>query len=253
MSRIKIFKLIVQPTETCLELLRYLDKNIGDVNSLGAGVQIEKISNDEIDEDLIETFRKKGITRLPALLAPDGHVFIGLKQVIELFEKNLNSSRTGARAGPITDPYGGPANDAELGSNPDLTTFYMRELYSGCDKRGRLIPRKDKDEGNDDEEGGDIEKRLSDYRRNVPRHRRTDTGRERDIDPAPRQRGRRHEELTEDDDNIADDEDEYDEPAPPRRGNNGRSTRLSSTDDSRGDDMDQRMLDAWMANNPNEG
>lgn len=254
MSRIKLFKLIVQPTETCLELLRYLHKNIEDVNRLGAGVQIEKVDKGEIDDDLLEIFRKKGITRLPALLAPDGHIFIGLKQVVELFEKNLNNSRTSSRAGPANDPYGGPAYDAELGSNPDMTNFWMRELYAGCDNRGRMIPRKDKDEG--DDEGGDIEKRLSDYRRNVPRHRRTDTGRERDVDPAPRNRGRnRHDEdFTDEDDNIADDDEYDDEPAaPPRRGGNGRGApRLSGTGDVRGDDMDQRMLAAWMDNNPGE-
>jgi hypothetical protein len=127
MSQGKTFKLIVQVSDTCIELLRYLDKNIVSVNNLGAKVQVEKIGKDEFDEDMVETLRKKGITRLPALVAPDGKLFIGLKKIMDLFEKNLNNVRNDARTGAI----GGPAEDAEMGSNPDLTDFWSRELFAG--------------------------------------------------------------------------------------------------------------------------
>lgn len=236
MSQTKIFKLIVQPTDNCLELLRYLDKNITMVNSLGVRIHIEKISKDEFDEDMVETLRTKGITRLPVLLAPDGKMKIGLKQVIDLFEKNINNANNNARTGPI--------DDAEIGTNPDMTDFWMNELYNGSDKRGRLIPRKDKDEV--EEEGGNIEKRLAEYQRNVPKHRRTDNARERDIDPAPRTRGRGNYHDEDSEDNIADYEDE----APKTR--RDTTTRLESTGDANGDDMDQRMLAAWMDNNTHE-
>lgn len=249
MNQTKTFKLIVTATDKCLEVLRYLDKNIVPVNKLGVRVQVEKISKAEFDEAMVETLRKKGITRLPTLLAPDGKLFIGIKSIIDLFEKNLRNVRNDERVSPINDPYGGPATTAEMGSNPDLTDFYMRELYAGCDNRGKMIPRKDKDEGED--EGADIEKRLADYRRNVPHHRRTDTNHDREIDRAPRQRSIRDEE-----DNIADSDegDGYDEPSPSSRppGGNRNAPRLSPTGDACGDDMDRRMLAAWMNNNAGE-
>lgn len=246
MSQAKTFKLIVQVSDACLELLRYVNKNIGDVNKLGARVAVEKISKNEMDEDMIEMLRKKGITRLPALIAPDGKVFIGLKKIMDLFEKNLNNARNSERVS-ASDGYDGPAADSEIGSNPDLNNFWQQELYAGMDRKGKMIPRKDKDE--DEGESADIEKRMSDYRRNVPKHRRTG-GRERDIEQPTRERRRHHEDPPSDDDNIADSEDEggYDEPEQPK----GRAPRLPSTGDSRGDDMDQRMLAAWMANNAPE-
>jgi hypothetical protein len=239
-ARIKIFKLIVQPTETCLELLRYVDKNIEDINRLGVGVRIEKISKNDIDEDLIEVFRKRGIVRLPTMLAPDGTAFTGLKQITALFEKNLNTARNGARA----DPYGGPAVDAEFGSNPDMTDFWHRELFSGRDSDGRSVPRKDEEE--DENDGEDMTRRLAEYRRNEPAHRSRAAARERDVDPAPR-RGRAADVHDTHDDNIAD--------SPPRaraRGGGNTATRMESTGDPRADDMDAAMLAAWMDNNAGE-
>ncbi len=242
MSQIKTFKLIVQVSDNCLDLLRYLDKNISDINKLGVKVQVEKIARDEFDDEMVENLRKRGITRLPALIAPDNKIFIGLASITSLFEKNLNNVRTGQRVGPIRD--GNDEMSTEMGSNPDMTDFWMKELYEGTDRStGKLIVRNDKDEP--DDESGDIERKMSMYRRNVPKHRQQSSGREKDIDPMPRNRGRRRDEL---EDNIEVD-DEYDEPEPPRR---GRASTMEPSDDVAGDDMDQRMMAAWMDNNHSE-
>ncbi len=241
MTDVKIFKLFVQPDRPCLDVLRYLNKNIEEVNTMGAGVRVDKIDKDGVDEDQLEIFRKRGITRLPALMAPDGKVFTGLQQVVGLFEKNLNRDRTNSRLDP--SEVGMPAGSAEMGTNPDLTDFWAREMYSGRDKRGRLIPRKDKDEAED--EAGDLERRMAEYNRNQPRHRRPDH-REQDIDPTPRHRRQtRREESSED--NIASSEE-----SPPPTNRRRNPPRLAGTGDARGDDMDQRMLAAWMDNNPGE-
>lgn len=132
----KIFKLIVQPTETCLDLLRFLYKNIEDINALGVVVKVEKISKDELDDDLAEMFRKKGITRLPAMIAPDGFIFIGLKQIIDLFEKNLKTCKMSSRADP-----------ADSG---DVSDYWMKEMYSGRDKAGKAVARQDEDDEDDE-------------------------------------------------------------------------------------------------------
>ena len=245
MERPKIFKLIVQPTPTCMDLLKYLNKNIRSVNQLGARVVIERIGDGEMDDDLVDTFRKKGITRLPAMIAPDGYVFIGLKQVTEVFEKNIRNVKTMSRAEPV-------GMDDTGGTNPALDDFYMRELFDGVDKHGKHIPRSDTDEPDGD--GCNIEEQLSEYRRNVPTHRTGSDG--ANID-RPRQsrrtRGRgetrRRDEPQYDYDNIGDDSDEeYDTRQQPRLS----APMLSRTGDSKGDDMDQRMLAAWMDNTPQD-
>ncbi len=248
----KVFRLIVQPTENCMESLRYLNKNILAINSLGAKVVIEKITKDEFDDELVETFRKRGINRLPALIAPDGSPFIGLKQVIDLFEKNLTATRNGNRIGAVSGDgssginYGDPATDSEMGSNPDMTDFWMNELYAGTDKRGRNVPRKDKDEDSEDD-GADIGRRLAEYERKVPKHRRMGA-RERDITPATRSTRRQAQESeSEDEDNIASEEEE----PRPSRGGHKATPRYSGSADG-GDAMDQRMLAAWMDNNPGD-
>jgi hypothetical protein len=253
MSQVKTFKLIVQVNEVCLEILRYLDKNISTINRLGVRIQVEKLSKSELDEEMLETLRKKGITRLPVLIVNDGKLLVGLKRIIDMFEKNLNNARVDERVSPAGD-YGGPAVGAEMGTNPDLCDYWQRELYAGTDRKGKMIPRDDKDEGED--EGGDIERRLADYRRNEPKHRRSGGGRERDIDPPPRERPRRGgHRVEEPEDNIADSDDDsdggYDEP-PPKRGGGSRAPRLPPTGDAGGDAMDQRMLAAWMDNNPQD-
>ena len=233
----KTLKIIVQPTRKCLGLLKYINKNIDVINKLGARIQIEKIDKDNVDESTIEIFRKKGITRLPVLLSPEGKIYVGLQQIVNNFERTLNSAHTMQLASPCGEYY-----DTEMGSNPDMNDFWLRELYAGYDKNGKMVPRKDKDEA--EGENADIEKRLSDYQRNVPRHRRAEA-RERDYSPPARTRR--------DEDNIADED-----PMPPRQVHTPRTAhtaihttktpRLSATGDPRGDDMDQRILAALMDN-----
>ncbi len=223
-----------------MEALRYIDKNIGEINALGVAVEIEKISKDEFDEELVESFRKKGITRLPVLLAPDGAPFIGVKNVIGLFEKNLGTARMGGRIGAAKGGYDGGVN-AEMGSNADMNDFWMDELFAGKDRKGKMIARTDKDECED--ESKDFDKKMSDYKRNMPKHHRKDTD-ETNID-TPR---RRREVPTEDYDNVvSSDEDSYEEPRSRKRMPEMRLP--SSGEGGDGDAMDNKMLAAWMENN----
>jgi hypothetical protein len=247
----KTFKLIVTISPKSIQLLRYLNKHISQINTLGAKVHIEKLDKDAFDEDMVSALKRKGITRLPALMSPDGKNFIGLKNITELFDRNLQTLRNSSRISADLDPYGGPATGAEMGSNPDMNDFYMRELFNGVDKHGQPIARVDKDEA--DNEGGDIGDRMRAYERNIPSHRQGNSGRERDIDTGPRQRGRTR------------DEDDYERPRGRGRGRDDpddniedpentpiRAPRLPSTGDGGGDAMDRRMMDAWLDNNPGD-
>jgi hypothetical protein len=237
----KTFKLIVKPSPNCIDLLRYLNKNIKSINKLGVTVRVEKISQSEFNEDMVNALKAKGITRLPTLVAPEGKIFVGLKSITDLFEKNLNNNKRNARLTPGRGPMD-PATNAEIGSNPDMSNFWMREMYAGIGKNGKPLARQDKDEPED--ESADIQKRIAEYQRNIPAQRRQGNDRERDIDPPPRQRGARRQPLDEDDanpnDNIADID-----PTPVRP----RLPALRSGD-AQSDDLDQRMLAAWLDNTP---
>ena len=144
-SRGKTFKLIVKVSDNCIEILRYVDKNIPILKQLGARVQVEKISNEEFDEEMVNILKSKGITRLPAVITPDGNLLIGLKSIIDMFEKNLTNARNRARVGGVGGVGGNNINpqslNAEMGSNPDLNAFWMNELYAGINKNGNETAR----------------------------------------------------------------------------------------------------------------
>ncbi len=247
MTELIVFKVFVRPTPKCIAVLRYFDKNIEMVNRLGAGVRIENIGAEEIDESTIDLFRKKGITRLPAALSPDGKVFIGLQQITNIFNKNISRGRTAGRIAPATgmgDDYGGMM---------DLTDFYTREMFSGPDKHGRRAPLQDKDERED--AGADIERRMAEYRRRPPAHRVADAQRERDIDRPTRGRRvvRQHDDYDtqEDEDNIAD----YprdDSPPPRTAARRGRAPpTVAPSGNTVEDELDNRILAAVMDKSPN--
>lgn len=228
--QVKIFKLIVQPSINCLELLRYLNKNIEEVNTMGVGIKIEKISG-ELDENLVEIFRQKGITRLPALIAPEGKVFIGLQQVVNLFEKNLSSVKNTAKASPV-----GYELDESGYSHPqgtDLTTYMQRLAFDGIEKdtKGRILQPKDKDDDTAEESivKGDLDRRMMAFNRKTKNRRNVDDEQDLD-DPMPRNRRTT---IPTDEDNIADDT-----PTDNIRIPNGQK-----------DDMDDRMMNAWLKNN----
>lgn len=247
------FKLIVTANENCIKVLRYLQKCITDINTMGVRVQVEKISSKEFDEDMVEMLRRKGITRLPVLLAPDGASFIGVGKITDLFERNIKNLKNGDRVAPPRgdSPTIGHSN-SEMGTNPALTDFWMSEMYGGKDENGRLIPKKDQDEGDDDR--NDMDTKMRNYQSRVPRHRGGGAQTERNIEPAERPRRRRN---TAPVDNIApmgenehdDDGDEYEPPV--ASGTPIRAPKYTPSDEG-GEDVDQKMLSAWLDNNPNE-
>lgn len=237
------FKLIVTANDNCMKILRYLQKCIADINKMGVAVHIEKISRKEFDEDMVEMLRRKGITRLPVLLAPDGASFIGVVKITELFERNLKNLRNGNRVAPGTasDVTESNTSNTEIGTNPALTDFWMSEMYGGKDENGRMIPKKDQEEGDDDR--NDMDARMRDYQSRVPRHRGGGAQPERNIEPQERPRRRKVQPV----DNIAVDDPQEETPtATPIR-----VPKYTPTDEG-GEDVDQKMLSAWLENNPNE-
>lgn len=227
----QVFKLIVQNSETCLNILKYIDKNIHHVNSLGVKISIDKIDKNGIDEDMIDILQQKGISRLPTLIAPDGKIFTGFKNIIELFEKNLNKAKNHDRVSGSEYEY----SNKDVGTCPDLNDFWTRELYEDADEHGNLKARKDSEETEDSNVKNDISRKMASYEKKIPKHRLASSGRTgRDES----QVGRRHS-IDDEDDNIGHEEDIA-------------ITKNIETKRPRGsgeEAMDQRMLAAWMENN----
>jgi hypothetical protein len=241
----KVFKLIVRASPRCIDVLKFLDKNIETINRLGAAVKIEKIDTDDFDEDLAAQLRRSGIGRLPAMLGPDGKVFLGMDQIILVFDKNLTANRIAGREYQTAN--------TEMGNNAELGDFWAREMYAGRDQQGRRIKRKDTDE--EEDVGGDINRRLAQYERNVPHHRRQQAN-ETNIDAPPRRRTMRNDNVADVDDTAdggggGDDDDYY---TPPRRANTmaERPAARNIPRQADGDAIDQMMAEAWRNNNPTE-
>lgn len=243
MATNRTFKIFVQNQPNSVEVARYIESQIEAINNLGIHIKMVKVQPEDMDDEMIQTFRKLGITRFPAMLTNTGRAYIGVNQIIDVFKKGLTSKGKIERFGLTTGPTGG--------AHYDTHEYWMEQLYSGTDKRGNRIPRTDSDEP--DDEGADIDARLRAYQRNMPRHRRQTHAPARSTTPSAGRRRSRAQEPDDDYDNIAGSDDDggaYDLPpvTPPTT---GRSTR-GGGDDLRGlseAGMDQKMLDAWMQNN----
>ena len=229
-------KLFVQSSTICVQLLTYVDKVIKDVNAMGTRILVEKVDGDDTEQ--LDAFRRRGIERLPALVLTDGTTRIGDAKIRALIDDNLRRLRA-------DDKFNA---NAEFGTNTEMADFWGREMFSGVDKKGGRVPRQDDDEADDENDAGDIARRLDTYRRNVPRHRRS--GGERDVDRAPVRASR-----YDDDDNIADDDEDVDDDRGRGDRRDGRDTRRADaafgapSDDAAGDAMDRKMLDVYMDNN----
>lgn len=248
----KNFKLIVQYTVSCLEILKYLDKHINKINNLGAIVHIKKVDAN-IDDALADMFRRKGITRLPALIAPDGTLFIGIKQVFELFEKNLKFASGSRTARPMGNSgntnYDDKDDDDDNGGGGGaggeyLNNFYEKELFSN-EGNGRYVPRMDDEE--DENEQNDIQRKMSDYNRSIKPTSKNE-GKERNIGQNNRNKKQRAQPVDDisEEDNIT--YEGYNEPVPPKRKSLG-GVKFTPTGD-KDDDMDQRMISAYLEKVP---
>lgn len=127
----KTFKLIVQDSDNCIELLRYINRNICDIMKMNVRIRVQKIDPKDIDEEELDYLRKKGITRLPTMVSPDGKLFIGCTQIRSLFEKNMNRRKI-----PM------PINDDEI-----LSKHYMSVLKNNkIDKTQLMMEDKEDDD-----------------------------------------------------------------------------------------------------------
>lgn len=217
MSQLDIF---IGVDENAKNLLIYLLKNLKKINTNNMRVNIKKVT--KMNEKTVKWLESKGITRFPAMIDPNNKTHVGVSKIISVIDKNM---------GPKQQESGEPIDMTEIGSNSDLSSFWAGEMYAGKAKNGRMKPRKDVDE---DEEDDDMDRKLRNYQRNVPKHRRT-SNKDEDSDDEEQQKPKRRPRKQ----NDSDDEDNVASPPKARARQRGGGTDA---------DMDERMLSAFMNN-----
>lgn len=176
----RIFKLLVKDSGALtLNILKYFNKNIGDINRLGVVLQITKIEEEDLDKDLVENLASSGICRFPALINDTGKIFLGVQKIRDLFDRNIQSFRKQAVGRPAGRAPVASGTNTEFGSNPDLAAWWHQEM------------KEDESQENDDvsDTKKDLDRRLRDYR--PPKHRDARGGGRNDLDMDARLQQRR--------------------------------------------------------------
>jgi hypothetical protein len=245
----KTFKLIVTVSDNSIAILKYVSQIVKEINNMGVRVQVEKISRDEFDEEMVDILRRRGIVSLPVLIAPDGVKFTGVREITNLFERNLKTVKTSSRVAPA--------------STSDLNDYWMQQMKPDANES------KGGGDNNDElDEKIDFDSRMRAYQSRVPKHRGGGSQTEANIEPAARpKRGQRQPPeggsrvdasrvgsrggggrgIADDapSDNIDEDYPDYDlTPNTPIRGMN--INLPADPEDASGGEMDRKMLEALM-------
>lgn len=217
-----IHKLLVDDSDTCVQLLRYLDKNIRTFVKNGVRIKIVDLEKESITEETVRGLQSSGVTAFPALVPSEGgRPIIGYKNIVGLMERGRQKIL-----------------GYELGTPVDSIEDYMHstimegaEYSTGKGKHKKTISFRDEDEGMGDD-GKDLNKKLAAYK--PPRHRRGDEEKDADVGGDNRRRRRRHDDSDEEEDN--------DPPPPPRAP--GRAPTDNIVDDV---DIHEQMFQVLMA------
>jgi hypothetical protein len=103
-----------------LGVLKYVHARLPMFARMGLAVKVNKIRSQDLQNPrLVEAMRKRGITRLPALTTPN-NVYIGLKEISDIYERNIKEFAAVATRGER--PVEG------ILPEDDLDSFYRDEM-----------------------------------------------------------------------------------------------------------------------------
>ena len=141
-----------------LGALKYVHTRLATFAQMGIAVKVNKIRSQDLqDPRLIEAMRKRGITRLPALTTPN-NVYIGLKEICDVYERNVKEFAAVASRGER--PVEG------ILPEDDLDSYYREEMS---------FERADEDA---EETGlGEGDNMMDSYRRMMERRENSESGR----------------------------------------------------------------------------
>lgn len=98
-------------------VLKYIQTRLPALRSMGISVRVNTVRSQDLQNPrLVEAMRKRGITRLPALATPND-VYIGLKEITGVYERNLRA---------FADSRERP--DEEEAGDDALDSFYRDEM-----------------------------------------------------------------------------------------------------------------------------
>lgn len=163
-----MLKIIVQPTAKCIEILEYIDANINKINKMGVEVNIEIAS-----EKRIAMLEQNNINKLPVMITPDQKLIIGIIDIINIIEKNINPIRAEKT----------PRRKHSRSRPDDVGDYLLNEITSGVsyskDGKVKLPPENEKE----DEDTFDYTKEVR--KRKLPSHYSTKEEESEEEDPLP--------------------------------------------------------------------
>lgn len=239
-------RILVQESTNCIKLAEFIDKNIKNINKLGLFVIMEKIEKEDMEGEFLESLKKKGITRLPALINGK-EVCVGMQTIIDYFKN-----------------YGEGGEHAEYSKTSNLDSWMNSQIMMGLDRDGKPTDGEDCD--SDGEKKPDFNKKMREFDRRRPS--RTAKG--------TKKKGSNRAKFAFDD-NDPDEDPEEDDRRKPRRGveeeeeeepvakkSKGKREPIRYDDNIADDDersgkykdsedaLDNKMMSAWMDNNAAE-
>ena len=95
-NKMRLFKLIVQPDENSITVLKYLDSSIKTLNQMGVKFKIVKIDPEFLTPSFLKELEQNNVTRLPVVITDDNKYWIGYKEIkskiytnIKLYQENV--------------------------------------------------------------------------------------------------------------------------------------------------------------------
>jgi hypothetical protein len=225
------FTLLVNEGQYCTKILRYINQNITEINRLGVVLVIKKISAGSN----LKKLQSKGINSLPVLFTRNGDHLKGYKKIMDYFEKHIN---TAVSMKQYQNPY-----KEEFGNDLGMAQYWSKLMYD-TDEKGRRVPSKDETGDSDDDalSSQHIESMMSKYNKSRPAHHMPSMGNNEFVNN--KKQIRKKSKMM--NDNIeSDDDDDYDLSKKPRP-----KYKVSKSNDRKGDEMDEKMLNAMMDNMP---
>lgn len=125
--KVRYFKIFVKDTgRPTINILEYLRDNVDIINEMGVKLKIKKITDDELDKDMVNKLANKGILRFPALVTDENKVRLGVKKIQSLFEGNKQSYQKYM----LSQRSKKPENPLSLDTTDDsgLSSFYKQEM-----------------------------------------------------------------------------------------------------------------------------
>lgn len=94
----RIFKLIIQPDQHSVNVLKYINSTITTLMRMGVRFKIIKINRDDVSDSFVKELASINIVRLPLVITDDNRQWVGYKEIkskiysnIKLFEQNTQT------------------------------------------------------------------------------------------------------------------------------------------------------------------